>query len=234
MNRRMVTEHHPLPAGSARRGPRGGARLETGARTGWRPDIAVLVAVLGLLLGVLVMIPLINAVAPGPPSVFTVQPPTPPQPVLRARPTHSPSATTYRSGTSVVSHGVAYSALSAVRTSSLALPGNAASLQGNLVIVKLLLRGVGDQTEHGIRRAGRPDRRRGRLPAAAGSRDAPWPTPPGRRWSSTGWPPGDQAGEAGLRGAQRSPGPPQAPDRQHIRRVRPASRFRSARLREAG
>lgn len=142
MNRRMVTEHHPLPAGSARRGPRGGARLETGARTGWRPDIAVLVAVLGLLLGVLVMIPLINAVAPGPPSVFTVQPPTPPQPVLRARPTHSPSATTYRSGTSVVSHGVAYSALSAVRTSSLALPGNAASLQGNLVIVKVLLRGV--------------------------------------------------------------------------------------------
>jgi hypothetical protein len=52
------------------------------------------------------------------------------------------SAATYRSGLSVVSQGVAYSALSAERATSLALPGSAASLQGNLVIVKVLLRGV--------------------------------------------------------------------------------------------
>jgi hypothetical protein len=143
MDPRMITRRQPLPTGSGRR--RGdGARLHAGGGTAWRPDLAVCVALAGLVLGILVLIPLIRAVAPGPPSVFAA--PAAPEPTLPPRP--APAAprgplATYRSGFSVVSRGVAYSALSAQRTTSLQLPGPVAGLvQGNLVIVKLALQGV--------------------------------------------------------------------------------------------
>jgi hypothetical protein len=156
MDRRMATRHRRLSTGPAGRhaATSGPARLQAGAggpgglhgdgRAGWRPDLAVCVALAGLVLGVLVLIPLVRAVAPGPPSGFAApaqSAPTLPTPAAAAAP-HGPLAT-YRSGTSVVSRGVAYSALSAQRTTGLDLPGPVAGLvHGNLVIVKLELQGV--------------------------------------------------------------------------------------------
>jgi hypothetical protein len=144
MDPRIVTRRQPLATGSARRRTHGATRLEGDGGAAWRPDLAVCVALAGLVLGILVLIPLVRAVAPGPPSVFAApqqSPPTLPSPARAAAP-RGPLAT-YRSGFSVVSRGVAYSALSAQRTTSLQLPGPAAGLlQGNLVIVKLQLQGV--------------------------------------------------------------------------------------------
>jgi hypothetical protein len=141
MDGRMVGEHHRMPVHSAQTGAGGSNRLDGKARRGWRPDLALVVAIVGLVLGILVMIPLLRAVAPGPPSVFATPAESSPGPLVRPRPTPARTATsTYRSGGSVVARGVSYSALSAQRTTSLALPGSA--LTGNLVIVKLLLRDV--------------------------------------------------------------------------------------------
>jgi hypothetical protein len=143
MDRRMVGEHHRMAVPSAPAAARRAARFDGEARRGWRPDLALLVAVVGLVLGVLVMIPLVRAITPGPPSAFSQ--PAAPAPLVGARPAAPPvrgPSATYRSGGSVVARGVAYSALSAQRATNLTLPGSAGSLSGDLVIVKVLLQGV--------------------------------------------------------------------------------------------
>ncbi|HEX3874696.1 MAG TPA: hypothetical protein VHW26_11160 [Solirubrobacteraceae bacterium] len=95
-------------------------------------------AVVGLVLGILVLIPLLRAVTPAPPSVFATRPPRSPTPTTRPHSTMS----TFRSGSGVVARGVAYSPLSVQRATSLDLPGSAAGVHGHLVIVKLAVRGV--------------------------------------------------------------------------------------------
>jgi hypothetical protein len=143
MDRRMAGEHR-MTARSAQAPGRGATRGPAGGRSGWRPDLALWVAIGGLVLGILVMIPLLRAVAPSPPNVFAPPAQSSPAPLVGPRPAptavHSPLST-FRSGGSVVARGVAYTALSAQRTTSLELPGGAGAVTGNLVIVKLQLRG---------------------------------------------------------------------------------------------
>lgn len=144
MDRRIVGEHHGMVVPSAGAATRRTGRVDGDAPRGWRPDVALLVAVVGLVLGILVMISLVGAITPAPPGAFTAPPEQAPPVAARpaAAPVRGPSST-YRSGGSVVARGVAYTAIAAQRTTSMTLPASAGRLSGDLVIVKLLLRGVG-------------------------------------------------------------------------------------------
>jgi len=141
----MSGKHHPLTAGSPHPASRGAVRLHRGTRAAWRPDLALCVSVIGLVLGVAVLIPLVRAVAPGPPSLLVspsdssaALPSSVDAPALKA-----PGANaTYPSGAGVVSRGVAYVPLSVARATAIPLPGSAGIVRGKLVIVKLLVRGV--------------------------------------------------------------------------------------------
>ncbi len=161
MDRRMFGRHHPLTAGSPHPGTRVPVRLDRSARSAWRPDFALCVSVLGLVLGVVVLISLLSAIAPGPPSL-SVAPSHASRTPARAgglasrptargpRPPGSPTASvrpaganaTYPSGAGVVARGVAYVPLSVARASSITLPGSAGVIHGRLLIVKLVVRGV--------------------------------------------------------------------------------------------
>jgi hypothetical protein len=141
MDRRIVAEHHPMATVSARSAAAGSARQRGQRRGSRRPDLALVVSVVGLILGVVVLIRLLSAIAPGPPSLFAAPAAPSPTPPVRTHPTEpSATASTYISGTGVVTRGVAYSPLSVAQTSAIALPGS--TVHGHLLVVKLLLRGV--------------------------------------------------------------------------------------------
>lgn len=143
MDRRMVGKHHPLAAGSLHPGSRGPVRVHRPAGRGWRPDVALCVSVIGLAVGLVVLIRLVAAVAPGPPSVFGSTPDQSRAGSTDTQALRPPGANaTYRSGAGVVTRGVAYVPLSVTRVTRLSVPGSATGVHGNLLVVKLLVRGV--------------------------------------------------------------------------------------------
>jgi len=135
--------------GSERPGTRASARPQRPARAPRRPDLALLVAVAGLILGGVVLASLLRGIVPAPPSSSA------PEGAATAPPAGGPGAAAQQSGgpgraaeqtgvgaASGVAGGVAYSALSVERVDRLTLPGSGGTLRGDLVIVKLLVRGV--------------------------------------------------------------------------------------------
>jgi hypothetical protein len=150
MDRTIGSERQQL--GARRAGPGMGAppRPPAPARARRRLDLALLVAVAGLIIGGVVLASLLRGIVPSPPSVLAT--PGPPQPdgtASSAPAGAQPAAGDAASGVAAaggaasgVAAGVAYSALSAQRVASLAMPASAGTLRGNLVIVKVLVRGV--------------------------------------------------------------------------------------------
>ncbi len=142
MDRRMFGKHDPLTAGSPHPVSRGPGRLHQYVRPAWRPDFALCVSVIGLVLGLVLLIRLVSAIAPGPPSVFA-GPSDSSRGLLPIAPAARPPGAnaTYPSGPGVVARGVAYVPLAVTHVTRLDLPGSA-QVQGDLVVVKLLVRGV--------------------------------------------------------------------------------------------